>query len=155
MTPAPRRKTQKGFSLLELLVAMTILAVMGTVGFRQFKKHSAQARYLKAQDDLRMLREGLDQYHLRHGFYPELSSYEAMVEANSPLVKESLIPANASAKDPWSQPYEGRSNKGNYELKCGGDPGNPDDFGHFAWRPGELQSNPSAAAAAPAPGAAK
>jgi len=140
------RSNQKGFSLLELLVAMTILAVLGTVGFTQYKKHSAQARHLKASEDLRTIGNGLDQYYLRHGFYPDFSAFEAMVEPNSPLVKGSFIPINSPAKDPWGQPYEGRSNKGTYELKCGGDASNQDDFGPIVIEPGKHQQSQQGAA---------
>jgi prepilin-type N-terminal cleavage/methylation domain-containing protein len=33
MTPTPARRRDRGFSLLELLVAMMIIAVLGTLGF--------------------------------------------------------------------------------------------------------------------------
>lgn len=152
MTPSQSRKHQKGFSLLELLVAMTILAVIGTVGFTQYKKHSAQARHIKANDILTTLGKGLDNYYLKNGFYPDLGTYEAMIEGNSPLVKGNYIPSNMPAKDPWGQPYQARSTKGNYDLSTEGDPGNPEDFGKIAVRPGEMSGTQNAT---PAPGAAK
>ena len=146
-----RQSRQKGFSLLELLVAMTILAVIGTLGFTQVRKHSAKARYLKAHDNVETVGKGLDQYYLKHGSYPELGSYEAMIGASSPLVREDFIPANAPAKDPWGQPFEGTASKGNYTLKCLGDPSNPEEFGPFTVEPG--RSSESSSPAAPASGA--
>ncbi len=154
-----RKTRQTGFSLLELLVAMTILAVIGTIGFTQFKKHSAQARYIKAKDSVETVGKGLDNYYLKHGYFPNLTSYEAMVEANSALVKENFVPPNAPSKDPWGQPYEGTSTKGSYTLKCAGDPSHPEEFGPFTIEPGRYSdsSQPStpAAGAAPTPEAPK
>lgn len=146
MTPsAPRRKTlrkSRGFSLLELLVAMMIIAVLGTLGFSQYRKHSAQARYLKAQDDLKIVAEGLDQYFLKHGYFPDFGSFESMVDGNSALVKESLIKVGMSAQDPFGQPYEGKSSRASstYELKCAGDPANPEDSGPILRTPGQVTS---------------
>jgi general secretion pathway protein G len=136
MTPS-RRKT-RGFSLLELLVAMMIIAVLGTLGFSQFRKHSAQARYLKAQDDLKIVSEGLDQYYLKHGRFPDFGSFDAMVDPNSALVKESLIKVGMGANDPFGQPYEGKSNRSTYDLKCAGDPNNQDDAGPIIRTPGQV-----------------
>jgi general secretion pathway protein G len=167
MTPNPTqaRKT-RGFSLLELLVAMMIIAVLGTLGFSQYRKHSAQARYLKAQDDLKIVAEGLDQYYLRHGYFPDLGSFDAMVDPNSPLAKESLIKLGMSAQDPFGQPYEGKSTRATYELKCAGDPSNQDDAGPILRTPGDVKGSspvsspsgtaaPKADAAPAAPGAGK
>ncbi len=155
MTRTATRKAQTGFSLLELLVAMTILAVLATVGFREVRKHTAQARYVKAQDVLKLVNDGLTTYYLKHGAYPELGSWEAMVDANGPLVKQSMIPANTPAKDPWGQPYEGSSTKANFVLKSQGDPTNPEDYGPLSMEPGRFSgAGPAAPAGAPASPAA-
>lgn len=140
-TPAVRRKTrrQRGFSLLELLTAMMIIAVIATLGFGQYKNYMAHANYLKAQDDLKVVAEGLDQYWLKNGHYPEFGSYEAMVDNNSVLVKGNLIKANMPALDPFKQPYEGKSSRFDYELKCAGDsdPKRQETAGPFIRKPGQ------------------
>lgn len=164
-SPASRTRS-RGFSLLELLVAMMIIAVLGTLGFSQYRKHSAQARYLKAQDDLKIVAEGLDQYFLKHGYFPDYGSFDAMVDGNSALVKESLIKVGMPSQDPFGQPYEGKSSRASatYELKCAGDPANQEDAGPILRTPGEVKgSSPvgsskgdaGAKTDAPAPGAKK
>lgn len=149
-------RRQSGFSLLELLVAMMIIAVIATLGIKQYSKFSAQARHLKAGDNLKLVSEGLDQYYLKHGKYPDFSSFGAMVEPNSALVKENLIAANMPAKDPWGQDYEGTSSKATYLLKCVGDPTNPEggDRGPITREPGKLTGMNQGESGQPAQGAA-
>jgi general secretion pathway protein G len=154
MTPNPNQAPRKtrGFSLLELLVAMMIIAVLGTLGFSQYRKHSAQARYLKAQDDLKIVAEGLDQYYLKHGYFPDFGSFDAMIDGNSSLAKENLIKVGMSAQDPFGQPYEGKSTRATYELKCTGDPSNQDDAGPIVRTPGDVRgSSPVGAPGGAAP----
>jgi general secretion pathway protein G len=149
-----RLNRQSGFSMLELMVAMMIIAVIATLGMKQYTKFSDQARYLKAQDTVKTVGDALDQFYIKHGYYPDFTSFEAMVEPNSTLVKENMLPVNVAAVDPWKQPYEGKSSKGIYELKCAGDPrGNP-DRPPFTQEPGKIsgQAAPTTApATAPTP----
>ena len=153
MTTSFRSKA-RGFSLLELLVAMMIIAVIATLGFKQYQRYSANARYLKAQDDVKTVADGLDQYYLKHARYPDFSSYQAMVNGNSRLVKESLIKVGMSPMDPFHEPYEGKSSHGDYELKCQGDPDRQGEFGPFTRTPGQGQvsgSGPDASGSTTAP----
>ena len=148
MSPSRR---QSGFSLLELLIAMMIIAVIATLGVKQYAKYSARARHLKASDNLKIVSEGLDQYYLKHGKYPDFGSFDAMVDTNSALVKENLIATNMPALDPWGQPFQGKSSKGTYELKCDGDPTNPDELGPFTREPGRISGSNQGALAPTAP----
>jgi prepilin-type N-terminal cleavage/methylation domain-containing protein len=116
-----RLNKQSGFTLLELMAAMIIIAVIATLGFKSYKSYSVMANRIKAQDVLKHVSEGLDVYFLRHGIYPTLASYESMVNADSPLVQEDLVPVNLPIKDPWGHSYEGISGDGTYKLKCAGD----------------------------------
>ncbi len=145
-------KTQKGFSLMELMIAMMIIAIIATLGFRQFRQFTARAHYLQSQDRVKTVREGLDQFYLKHGKYPDFGSFEAMVDNNSPLVKENLIPVGMAALDGFAQPFEGKSGKMGYELTCEGDPTNQDDFPKFTQRPGEITgANPAGGTKATTP----
>lgn len=148
------RKRERGFSLMELLIAMVVIAIIATLGFRQYTKVMAQAHYTKSADTLRALSQGLDQYYLRHGRYPDFGSVEAMVDGGSVLVKENLIPANTPSKDGFGETFEGKSSKAGYELKCAGDPRDPDNRPPFAFRPGEIPNltgdQPAAGGATPA-----
>ena len=145
-----RLNRQSGFSMLELLVAMMIIAVIATLGFKKYAEFSAEARYIKAHDTVNIVGSALDQYYIKHGIYPDLASFEAMVEPNSVLVKENLIPVNVSPIDPWKQPFEGTSAKGNYVLKCAGDPGISAARPPFIQEPGKISGEPSAPSGAAA-----
>jgi general secretion pathway protein G len=155
-----RQNRQTGFSLLELIVAMMIIAVITTLGFTQYKKYSTQAKYIKAQDTVRIVGEGLDNYFIQHGIYPNLTTYESMIDANSPLVKENYIPPNVPTKDPWQNPFEASATKGNYMVKCQGDPGGNPNYPPFARQPGRMSDDqnsqePAAPGATPAAAPAK
>lgn len=137
---------------MELVVAMTIMAVLATVGFQFIRNHANQARDIKARDIVRTVASGIDQYYLRHGRYPDFGNFSSMVDPNSPLVKENFIPTNVPDKDPWGQPYEGVCNntlKEGYLLKCQGDP--KGEYGPFTAQPGKIPEGPNEGGT-PAPG---
>jgi hypothetical protein len=52
-----------------------------------------------------------------------------MVSDGSPLVKRHMIRVGLPVNDPWGTPYEGKSTKFMFELKCAGRPDMGDDIG--------------------------
>jgi len=157
----PKNQAQKGFSLMELLIALMIIGVIASLGFKGFQKFGDQARYTKAYDQIRQVSEGLEKYYMMNGSYPDLGTWEAMVDAGSPLVKGNHITVNMPVLDPWKQPYEGRAGKGKYELKCAGDPNDQETRGEIVWKEGgNIKGGPGSGkgdtkGAAPAGDAAK
>lgn len=134
------KNRRQGFTLLELVVAMTVMAVLAVVGFKFIKNYGNQARHIRAQGEMKTVAEGIDKYYLQVGRYPEFSSWTAMVDANSVLVKGNHIPANMQPKDPWKQDYEATCTvRDGYMLKCLGDPKN--EFGEIVMRPGQTVTN--------------
>jgi general secretion pathway protein G len=125
-----KQKTgQRGFSLMELMIALTIMGILAVLGMRAFTGQSDKARHMKAYADLQAVQKGIAEYYMQTGNYPELSSWEAMISANSPLVKKNMLPVNIPINDPWGTPYEGKSTKGTFEIKCVGSPNGNEETG--------------------------
>src|SRR5688500_6395252 len=58
-----RSRTESGFTLVELLVVMSIIVTLATVGLVQYRQSVVFSREAVLRQDLRDMREALDQYH--------------------------------------------------------------------------------------------
>lgn len=61
---------QKGFTLVELLVVVTLIGILTTVALANFSGGTAKARDTQRKSDLRAIRDALEQYKLDNGSYP-------------------------------------------------------------------------------------
>ena len=59
---AARQRGQRGFTFLELLIVMTILAILATVAIPAFLTNIKRARETRLQHDLWVMREAIDKY---------------------------------------------------------------------------------------------
>lgn len=106
-----RRNAEAGFTLLELLVVLGILALLATVGYPQVLRYLGVARTETAKAQLSAIATSLELYALDNGGFPsQQAGLNALVQApagakhwRGPYLKkaEGLI-------DPWGRPYQFR-----------------------------------------------
>lgn len=110
---SPAKRGQGGYSLLEILIVMAIIAVLATlVGPRLFDRLD-QSKVVTAKTQVRMLRTSLDTLRLDMGRYPtEQEGLQLLVAPPS----DPNLQANwfgpyldgAVPSDPWGNPYRYR-----------------------------------------------
>src|SRR5450432_3209374 len=65
-----RHRSEKGFTLLELLVVMTIIGILAAIAVPALKDSPQRAREAALKEDLFAMRSVIDQYHGDKGAYP-------------------------------------------------------------------------------------
>lgn len=76
-TTPSHREGSCGFTIIELLVVMTIIVVLATIGLTQYRRSVIFARESVLHEDLFRLRDAIDQYYADKNQYP--SGLDALV----------------------------------------------------------------------------
>lgn len=87
---------RKGFSLTELLVALVILAIVGTLVVPQFVRFIGRANSQTASSQIEAIATELNFYRIENGDYPDGG------EGLSVLVMDG---GRSVPNDPWDRPY--------------------------------------------------
>ena len=104
------RQRQSGFTLVEIMVVVVILAVLGALVVPKLIENVDRARVARAQSDIRAVQTALDLYRLDNFKYPTTEQgLQALVkQPNDPSITnyraEGYLPA--VPKDPWNNPYQ-------------------------------------------------
>ena len=116
------RSRRGGFSLIELLLVLVILAVLAAVVVPKFTNRTEQARITAAKTDISMLSTALDTFEVDQGRFPSGDEgLDALVRApaNTPNWKQPYI-SRGVPNDPWGRPYiyryPGTNNTHSYDL---------------------------------------
>jgi general secretion pathway protein G len=114
-----RRKKNRGFSLIELMVVITIIAMLaGGVAIFLFGA-VGEARQASAKSDISKFDTALALYRLKAGKYPEsLEDLTKPVEGQ----KEAYLP-DGVPKDPWGKDYDYQRTEAGYTLRSFGKDG--------------------------------
>lgn len=114
-----RRHSDAGYTLLELLVVMGILAVLTAIATPQLMNYFGKAKTQSVQLQIENLGTALELYYMENGSYPSAAAgLKALVEApsdaprwNGPYLKEAK-----NLLDPWGRPYQYTVTDGQYEI---------------------------------------
>ncbi|MBR0994310.1 type II secretion system major pseudopilin GspG [Bradyrhizobium japonicum] len=104
-----RRAAAAGYTLLELLVVMGILAALTAMATPQVMGYFGKAKTQSAQLQIENINTALEMYFVENGSYPSSSAgLRALVEAtpeaprwNGPYLKNAK-----TLLDPWGRPYQ-------------------------------------------------
>jgi general secretion pathway protein G len=99
---------ERGFTLLELMVVLLILALLATIAAPRVTKYLRQAKTQTAKIQVEALSAAIDSFHLDNGRFPSASEgLKALIERppdaadwDGPYVKK-----RDSLTDPWGHPY--------------------------------------------------
>lgn len=134
-------KDKKGFTLVELLIVVTIIMLLvGLVGQNVFKR-LGKGKQGAAKAQIEILGAGLDDFRIDMDRYPSTQEgLEALITTpgsekwDGPYLKKRFVP-----KDPWGRPYVYQSpgTHGEYDLysygRDGSSGGDGEDKDMVSW----------------------
>jgi general secretion pathway protein G len=142
----PALRSRGGFTLIEILVVVTVLAILAALVGPSVFRHLSTAKNSAASSQMEMLGAALDAYRLDNGRYPTTAQgLEALrtKPTAEPLPRNWQGPylRKAVPLDPWGYPYSytspGEYNPSGYDLQSFGADGAPggegDDADIRAW----------------------
>ena len=132
-----RRVFRRAFTLVEMLLVVTIIGILAALVIPKIVGRSEQARVTAAQADLASIKTTLDAFEVDNGYYPK--SIQDLVLAPNTAKNWHGPYLEKVPQDPWGNNYvyyfPGKHNSGSYDLlSIGPDSkeGTDDDVGNWS-----------------------
>lgn len=86
------RKTYSGFSLVELLITVSIIAILISIGIASYATINKQSRDTKRKGDIEQVRAALEMYRANTGTYPAAGGGSWVVASSATDATAGLTP---------------------------------------------------------------
>lgn len=119
MTTATVRGARDGFTLMEILIAVAIVAIMGVLVGPNLMKRFAGAQTTKAETSLKGLKASIQTYYLDNNSYPEKLRDLVKKPTNAKKWSGPYLEGGMLPEDPWGGRYQYKRTPGSkhpYEL---------------------------------------
>jgi general secretion pathway protein G len=130
-TPVDRAawRTERGFTLLELLVVLVILGLLAAIATPQVMNYLGSAKVDTARLQVKNLGTDIELFKLDVGRYPtQEEGLQALITkpAAAERWRGPFVKKKESLVDPWGAPYKYKfpGDHGEYDLWSAGPPGN-------------------------------
>ncbi|MBI5448719.1 type II secretion system protein GspG [Candidatus Gottesmanbacteria bacterium] len=93
---------KKGFTLMEILVAISIIAILTAIGIVSYGSVNRRSRDTKRKSDVEQIRSAIEMYRTDNGYYPSTGagSWTDMSNLSADLVATYMPSIPADPKDP-------------------------------------------------------
>jgi len=98
------RINRPGFTLVELLIVIIVIAVLAAIAIPKFVNSSARSKEASLHADLKLVRDGIELFHNDTGFYPAVLTDLAVIVAPA-NGKDSTGTAQTITAINWKGPY--------------------------------------------------
>lgn len=137
----PRKKDAKGFTLLEIMLVVSIIALLLGAAIYNMGGNLGLAQETRVKTDIQAITTQLKIYQATNGFYPSSEQgLDALVTkpTSAPVPKNWRLGFEKLPVDPWGAPYvyevPGKKNPNSFDLYSIGldnKPGTEDDIGNW------------------------
>jgi len=129
-------KLRRAFTLVEMLLVVTIIGILAALVIPKIVGRSEQARQTAARADLSSIKTALDAFEVDNGFYPKAIQDLVLAPNNAKNWHGPYL--DKIPQDPWGNNYvyyfPGKHNTGSYDLLSvgpDGKEGTDDDVGNW------------------------
>ncbi|WP_136514095.1 type II secretion system protein [Geomonas edaphica] len=117
-------KTTRGFTLIELMIVVTIVGILAAIAAPNYQWGIIKAREAVLREDLYNFRTTIDQYYADQGKYPD--SLQELVDNKNKYLREIPKDPFTKSNDTWvvsppttSETTDGAATGGVYEVHSG------------------------------------